>query len=223
MYILAVNGSPRRRGNTTLLVQELLRGAQEAGAAAEELIAEDLQLKYCKGCLRCNVLKRCSISGDDWEALTRKIVQADVLVFASPIYFHHVTASLKKVIDRFRSFINVQITEDGLKHTPWQQWKKQFVLLLCLGSPVADDAQPVIDLFSFLKNELGPANILTSIVGTRLAVVNQVKMKREQLEVLYNKLQLPVRLVERDYLRNQALLKKCYTLGKNLGAGKIVQ
>ena len=119
MNILAFNGSPRRAGNTAHLVREFLRGAREAGARAEELVAEELNLKYCRGCLRCNVLKRCSIKGDDWEAVSQKILKADVLVFASPIYFHHLTAPLKKLLDRFRSFIHVQITEQGLRHTPW--------------------------------------------------------------------------------------------------------
>jgi NAD(P)H-dependent FMN reductase len=223
MYIVAFNGSPRRKGNTTLLLHEFMRGAQEAGADTEELIAEELQLKYCRGCLRCNVLKRCSITADDWGAVSQKIVRADVLVFASPIYFHHLTASLKKVIDRFRSFIHVQITENGLRHTPWQQWKKQFVLLLCLGSPVADDAQPVIDLFSFLAQELGHDNSLTTIIGTGLAVVNQVQMNREQLEALYNELQLPVNLAEPHYFRNKYLLEKCYSRGRELGAGKSIK
>ena len=118
MNILAFNGSPRRAGNTTHLVREFLRGAREAGARAEELVAEELNLKYCRGCLRCNVLKRCSIKGDDWEAVSQKILEADVLVFASPIYFHHLTAPLKKLLDRFRSFIHVQITNRGCGTRP---------------------------------------------------------------------------------------------------------
>lgn len=222
MNIVAFNGSPRRRGNTSLLLHELLRGAQDAGARTEEIIAEELNLKYCKGCLRCNRLQRCSIQDDDWPALSQKIRAADVVVFASPVYFHHLPASLKKVLDRFRSFIHVQITETGLKHTPWQQWQKQFVLLLSLGSSVDDDARPAIDLFIFLTSVLGPDNRLTTIVGARLAVINQVLMTRDQLHSLYPKLQLPVALADVDYERNKMLVQRCYHLGRELGLAGVL-
>jgi len=220
MNILAFNGSPRRAGNTTHLVREFLRGAREAGARAEELVAEELNLKYCRGCLRCNVLKRCSIKGDDWEAVSQKILEADVLVFASPIYFHHLTAPLKKLLDRFRSFIHVQITEQGLRHTPWQPWQKQIVLLLSLGSSNDDDAQPVLDLFNFLGRVLGTGIIVSSIIGTRLAVAKQVAMEPELLRALYPKIGLPETLAEEDYHRNQALLRNCYELGKKLATAE---
>ena len=216
MNILAFNGSPRRSGNTSLLLNEFLKGAREYGARCEAVIAHETNLNYCKGCLRCNVLKRCSIKGDDWSDLSEKILSADVLVFASPVYFHHLTAPLKKVVDRFRSFINVQITPRGLKHIPWVTWKKQFVLLLPLGSPDGADTQPIIDLFTFLTTILGPENTLHTIIGKRLAVINQVGMSREQLRTLYDRLQLPVELAEEDYHCNQALLKKCYELGHHL-------
>jgi NAD(P)H-dependent FMN reductase len=222
MNIIAFNGSPRRRGNTSRLLHELLRGAQDAGARTEEIIAEQLNLKYCKGCLRCNRLQRCSTQDDDWPALSQKISAADVVVFASPVYFHHLTASLKKVLDRFRSFIHVQITESGLKHTPWQQWQKQFVLLLSLGSSVDDDARPIIDLFNFLVSVLGPNNRLTTIVGARLAVVNQVLMTRDQLRSLYPKLQLPLALADVDYERNKMLVQRCYHLGRELGLAGVL-
>jgi len=218
MKILAFNGSPRRNGNTSLLLNKMLSGAQEVGAFAEEIIAEQVNLKYCKGCLRCNILKKCVIHNDDWTELSRKILEADTLIFATPIYFHHVTAPLKKIIDRFRSFIHVQITEHGLIHTPWQKWRKQFVLILCLGSSVEDDAMPVIDLFKFLTSELGRDNKVLSIVGTRLAIANQARMSKQKLSALYSKLKLPLHLVEKDYHRNQNLLKRCYEIGEELGS-----
>jgi multimeric flavodoxin WrbA len=217
MNILAFNGSPRRKGNTSQLLHELLRGAQECGAQIEEIVAEKVKLKYCKGCLKCNLLKRCAIKGDDWPELSAKILNADVLIFASPIYFHHLSAPLKKILDRFRSFLHVRITEEGLKHTPWHEWRKQFVLILCIGSSDDDDAQPVINLFRFITTILGSENRLHSIIGTRLAVTGQVKMTKEELATLYPKLHLLSHLAEKDYHRNQTLLKKCCKLGRELG------
>ena len=216
--VLTFNGSPRKNGNTSALLHEFIRGASESGANVEQIIAYDLNLNYCTGCLKCNLLKRCAIGADDWQQLSQKILDADVVVFASPVYFHHVTAQLKKILDRFRSFMHVQITEHGLTHTPWQLWKKDFVLLLSQGSPNDDDAQPIIDLFTFIVNILGAENTLTSIVGTRLAVANQVRISQEELRTLYSKLKLPEYLVEIDFHRNQQILKQCYELGKKLTA-----
>jgi len=213
MNILAFNGSPRRKGNTSLLLNEFLRGARQGNAHCEEIIAEETNLKYCKGCLRCNVLKRCSISGDDWGELSRKILAADAIVFASPVYFHHLTAPLKKILDRFRSFINVQVTENGLKHTPYHQWNKQFILLLSLGSPDDRDAQPIIELFTFITSTLGKGNKLSWVIGKRLAVGGQVGMSEEKLAGLYPKLGLSPSLSKEDFKRNQLLLQKCYERG----------
>jgi NAD(P)H-dependent FMN reductase len=218
MDILAFNGSPRNNGNSSLLLKEFLRGAGDAGHRTEELVATELHLTHCQGCLKCNLLKRCAIQNDDWRIISTKVLKADVIVISSPIYFHHMPAPLKLILDRFRSFIDVRITVKGLQHTPWHKWKKRFVLLLCCGSSNSADAQPVIDLFTFMTAELGPQNSLHSLVGTRLAVRKQVQMTERELEGLYSKLGLPVHLAEQDCKRNRQLLKDSYELGRNIGA-----
>jgi len=219
MNILAFNGSPRKKGNTSLLLKEIIKGARECSAKIDEIDTHKINLMYCKGCLRCNLIKRCAIKGDDWKGLTSKLLNADVIIFASPVYFHHLTAPLKKILDRFRSFVNVRITEDGLHYTPWHEWRKHFVLLLSLGSSDDADAQPVIDLFKYITAMLGPDNKLHCVTGTRLAVVNQVTMSEEELLSLYAKLKLPLHLATQDYQSNQTLLKRCYQLGKELTQG----
>jgi putative NADPH-quinone reductase len=217
MNIVAFNGSPRKKGNTSLLLHELSRGVRESGNKIEEIIAGEVDMKPCKGCLRCNLLRRCAIKDDDWQNLSEMILNANALVFASPVYFHHLPGPLKNILDRFRSFMHVRITEDGLEHMPWHKWRKQFILLLCQGSPDSSDAQPIIDLFTFITRALGEGNTLLPIVATRLAVVNQIKMTQEELKTLYQKLQLPIHLAGPDYKRNQALLQKCYETGRELG------
>jgi len=214
--ILALNGSPRKKGNTTHLLHHFFQGAQQVTWHIEEVFAHDLNMEFCRGCLRCNLLGRCSIRGDAWEGLSQKILEADVLVFASPVYFHHVTAQLKKVIDRFRSFIRVEITETGLKHTPGESWHKDFVLLLSMGSSNDSDAQPVVELFNFMTSILGEENRLHVVGATRLAVVNQVIKTRQELRELYPKLNLSKDLAEADHIKNQRILGQCYELGMQL-------
>jgi len=218
--IIALNGSPRRNGNTTLLLHELLSGAGEAGAHTEEIVTEALNVKYCRGCLRCNLLRRCAVRGDDWNDLCSKILMADTVVFASPVYFYHVSASLKKVLERFRSFMHVRITGAGLEHTPWQNWSKTFVVLLCQGSPDEADARHIRELFTFITESLGPGNRLHTIIGTGLAVPGQVAMPLAALRALYGRMNLPGSAAESDYARNQKLMRRCFRLGHALGGNR---
>ncbi len=214
--ILAFNGSMRKNGNTSILLEHFLNGAKKNTGSAEEIIVRDINLEYCGGCLRCNLIGRCSIDGDDWGQISEKIHDADVIVFASPIYFHHVTAILKKLIDRFRSFVQIKMTESGLIHTPWKQWNKDFVLILCMGSSDVSDAKPVIELFRFITSVLSPENRLHIITATRLAVLKQIVKTEEELKDLYPKLNLPEHLAKEDFRKNQKILQQCYELGNTL-------
>lgn len=214
--ILILDGSTRKQGNTSILLQHFIEGAKNNTGKIEKVQAKDIDIKYCNGCLRCNLIKRCSIRDDDWEDLREKIDEADILVFASPIYFHYVSAPLKNIIDRFRSFIHVQITETGLIHTPYKKWNKDFVLLLSMGSSDDSDAQPVIDLFNYMKEVMGDGNRLHVIKATRLAVIKQVQKSEEELKELYPKLQLDQGLAGNDFVKNQEVLSQCFKLGKEL-------
>jgi multimeric flavodoxin WrbA len=214
--VLVLDGSTRKQGNTSFLIEHFLNGAKSNTDQIEHVLVRDLNIEYCNGCLRCNLIKRCSISGDNWNDLSQKIAEADVLVFASPIYFHYVTAPLKKIIDRFRSLVHVQITEQAVKHTPWQKWDKDFVLLLSMGSSDEIDAQPVVDLFEYMKEVMGEENRLHIIKATRLAVIKQITKTEDELHQLYKKLNIPEHLAEEDVIKNNKILENCFELGKNL-------
>jgi putative NADPH-quinone reductase len=214
--ILAFNGSPRRTGNSATLLDNFMKGAAKNMGMNEIVHAHQLNIKPCTGCLRCNILKRCSVQDDDWIELSGKILAADVLVFATPVYFHHLPAPLKMIVDRFRSFIHVQITESGLVHTPWHEWKKDFVLILTMGSSDDSDARPIIDLFNFMTSILGKENKLHVIKATRLAIAGQINRSAEDLALLYEKMKLPPHLADGDYMGNQKLKERCEHLGYTL-------
>ena len=214
--VIAFNGGPRKTGNTSIMLRQFLEGVDNCGGYAEEFLVNELNLEYCHGCLRCNLLGRCSVTTDDWPELSRKITEADVIVFATPVYFHHVTAPLKKIIDRFRSFVHVQITEEGLLHTPVTPWNKDLVLIMSLGSSDDSDAKPVIELFRFMNSILGKKNRLHIITATRMAVVKQILKTSEELRELYLKMNLSPGLAGVDFLKNQEILKQCYDLGSSI-------
>jgi putative NADPH-quinone reductase len=214
MNVLAISSSPRSNANSKALLQSFERGLLASGGNMETVHAQDCKLKPCRGCLRCNLVKRCALLNDDWPVLSKKILAADVLVFAGPIYFHHVASPLKLILDRFRSFMHVRITEQGLVHTPWHEWKKHFVLLLAMGAPTDVDASPVVELFEYMTGVLGPQNRLSVIAATGLALAGQITMDTEQLSQLYLRLGLDPKLSDGGYVRNQNYLKAAEELGR---------
>ncbi len=99
MQVLGVCGSPRRDGNTELLLKELLRGSRDAGAQTEEILLRDLKIAPCLEIYACKKDGRCPIP-DDMQPLYAKLTEVDVLVLASPIFFYTVSAHTKAFIDR---------------------------------------------------------------------------------------------------------------------------
>lgn len=97
--ILIVSASPRRHGNSDTLCDEFMRGAAEAGHRAEKIFLRDRAIDYCMGCGACNRTHKC-VQRDDMEEILDKMVAADVLVLATPVYFYTMDAQLKTLIDR---------------------------------------------------------------------------------------------------------------------------
>lgn len=214
MKILAINGSPRKKGNSALLMEEFLHGAAVVDCDITEIRADQTKIKPCNGCLKCGIYKECVLKDDEWAQLSRDILESDTIVIASPVYFHHFPGPLKFIIDRFRSFVDIQVTREGLIHTPWQPWNKRFVLLLSLGSPIPDDAQPIIDLFGFMTEILGPQNSLEVLTATCLQMNGQVEMNEERLTGLYSRMGIQDRSARDDYLQNCEVLEQAFILGR---------
>jgi len=96
-------GSPRRNGNTHILVSRILEGAKEEGAEVEMLLLADLTIAECDGCHVCWEGKGCS-KKDDMNDVYQKIIESDVVVFGTPVYWYGPTALMKGFIDRFVYF-----------------------------------------------------------------------------------------------------------------------
>lgn len=101
--ILGVVGSPRKKGNTHILVSRILDGAEERGAITEIIFLNDLDIRECDGCYICWKGKQCS-KKDDMDEVYPKIIQSDVIIFGTPVYWYGPTALMKCFIDRFVYF-----------------------------------------------------------------------------------------------------------------------
>lgn len=102
VHILAIYGSPRRNGNTALLLQEAVRGAREAGAQVEEVLLRDQKMSPCLEIYGCKKTGRCVIQ-DDFQKIYDQLLSCHGIMLASPIFFYTVSAHTKILMDRCQS------------------------------------------------------------------------------------------------------------------------
>lgn len=102
MKVLAINGSPRgSNGNTHLMVAEILAGMEDAGATTENIFLSTKKVHHCMGCFTCwtKTPGKCAIK-DDMEELLQKQADADIIIYASPLYVDNITGLMKNYMDR---------------------------------------------------------------------------------------------------------------------------
>ena len=99
MKVLGIMGSPRRQGNTELLLDKAMEGAVEAGAEVEKVLVSKLKISPCLEIYACLKDGDCAIK-DDMQLLYKKLLEADHIVFASPMFFYGITSQAKAIIDR---------------------------------------------------------------------------------------------------------------------------
>jgi multimeric flavodoxin WrbA len=104
MKVLGIVCSPRKGGNTEILVKEALSTAHEAGAETEIVLVFDKNIAPCDGCHSCFETSVCKIE-DDMQPLYRQMEASDAIIFGTPVYFHNVTAQAKAIMDRTFLFL----------------------------------------------------------------------------------------------------------------------
>ena len=97
--ILIITTSLRTNSNSDRLAQALAQGAQEAGHDAELVSLKDKKIGFCIGCLACQKTQRC-VQDDDASVIAQKALQADTLVFVTPIYYYEMSGQMKTLLDR---------------------------------------------------------------------------------------------------------------------------
>jgi multimeric flavodoxin WrbA len=104
--VLGIGGSPRKGGNSDILLKRLLKGAAGESIVTEEIQLRDYQFQPCIGCEQCRKDKRCTGLQDGMQLIYPKIREASGLVLISPIYNYNMTALMKSFIDRLYCFYN---------------------------------------------------------------------------------------------------------------------
>ncbi len=98
--VLVLSGSPRKGGNSDLLCDEFVRGAIESGNQVEKIRIAEKKIGYCSACYYCRDHGGICARKDEMTEILQKIIEADVIVLSSPVYFYSINAQLKAVIDR---------------------------------------------------------------------------------------------------------------------------
>ena len=134
MRILAIAGSPRRKGNTDALLDRAVAGATSAGAEVERVVLSRLKVAPCVGCNRCFETGRCVVQ-DDYQELYDKTLAADGIILAAPVFFMNVSGWTKAFIDRFQCLWALRYVLDQPVPLPPGGQRRRAIFLSAAGSP----------------------------------------------------------------------------------------
>ena len=173
--MLAVVGSPRRNGNTHILVSKIAEGATAEAALVDELFLGDLTIRECDGCHVCWEGKDCS-KNDDMATIYPKIIQSDVIIFGTPVYWYGPTALMKAFIDRFVYF-NCPENREKIRG-------KSAVIAVPFEEENPEMAGPVIEFFEKCFDYL-QMNLVGKIIVPGVSKKGEIRRKPERLHEAY--------------------------------------
>jgi multimeric flavodoxin WrbA len=173
--ILGIMGSPRRNGNTHILISRILEGAAAEGARGDILFLNDMTIKECNGCHACWEGKECS-KDDDMNNIYPKIIESDGIIFGTPVYWYGPTALMKGFIDRFVYF-NCPENRAKIKGKP-----------VALAIPFEEENTETAALLeAFFEKSLGylEMNLIGTILVPGVTRKGEIKEKEEKLQEAY--------------------------------------
>lgn len=135
--LVALLGSPRREGNTAILLREAIRGAEEAGCTVEVVWVPDLSIKPCMEIFVCKAEPRCAIK-DEMQKYYDLIRDTDGLIVATPVMTMGVPGALKSFIDRFQVFYMAKYERKEPLITPVERKVRKMLLLSIAGMNIKD-------------------------------------------------------------------------------------
>lgn len=135
MKILLITGSPHKKGTTAVMAAEFIRGAHEAGHDVIRFDAAEMDVHPCIACEHCHGAVSACVFRDDFDDLRDELLEADAVVFVSPVYYYGMSAQIKTVIDRFYA-VDAQIKKN-----------KKTALMLAFADTTMESAQGAITTF----------------------------------------------------------------------------
>jgi putative NADPH-quinone reductase len=169
--VLGIVGSPRRHGNTEILVGEVLRGAADAGAATDQVFLAGMRIAPCLGCDQCADTHVC-IQKDDMALMREKMAQAGIWVLGTPVYWWGATAQFKAFLDRWyagpRSFFK----------------GKRIILAIPLGDDDPATARHTVGMFEDALDYVD-AELFETLVAAGVNDLGEIRDHSEMLAAAY--------------------------------------
>lgn len=167
--VLILSGSPRKEGNSDILCDEFLRGARESGHRVEKIRVAAKEVRPCIACYHCRDNGGECVFKDDMAQILQKMIDADVLVLASPVYFYSIDAQLKAVIDRTVA--------------RWLEVKnKEFYYIVTMADEEAASADTTLACFRGYADCVEGAKEMGVIYGTGVYEKGEVLDKKAMIE-----------------------------------------
>ncbi len=146
MNIVVLQASPNKNGNTATLASKLLEGLTQAGEqTVQQFWLNELDIKPCQGCFKCARTSRC-VTQDDMQPIYPALEQADLVVFATPIYWWHMNAQMKLCIDRLTALLSKDDKLPALAGKP---------IVLIVAYNFANCARCTVAMFEDFKGWIG--------------------------------------------------------------------
>ena len=187
MKVLGIYGSPRREGNTSVLLSELLRGARDRGAKTTALFVCDMHILPCIEDYSCAQTGNCCLK-DDMQGIYKQLIEHDQIAVAAPIFFYSVNAQTKALIDRCQAF-----------------WARKYMLKQPLGDGKVKRRGVFISVGATKGSKLFDGTLLT--MKYFFDVVDAEFFK----SLLYRNID-----AKGDILKHPTALKESYELGQKL-------
>jgi multimeric flavodoxin WrbA len=186
MKILGIGGSPRKGGNTDILLARFIEGSKSLGAEVKTLTVCDLDIRVCTHCDVCYETGICTTK-DDMQIVCREMESADRIALASPLHFMTVTAQMKALIDRCQVF-----------------WVRKYILKI---PPLGDNRERKGFLLS-----VGGRKTIPDLFGAELVTIKNLF---RVMNVIYaGDLLIPGLDAKGDVLRHPTALEEAYTAGQ---------
>lgn len=172
-HVLAIMGSPRKGGNTDVMVDEILAGAKEAGATVEKVMIGDINVLPCQACAACRITGEC-VQVDDMKQMLEKLRDSQVWVIGTPVYWWGPTAQLKALLDRWYAKADPENAREYFAG-------HRVVLAIPLGDDNPQTARHLVGMFQDSLNHV-KAELFASVLAPGAYDMGDVKEMEEVLK-----------------------------------------
>ena len=193
MKVLGFVGSPRKKGNTDVLVDTFLDGALSVGAEVKKVFLADYTINQCRGCYRKCILKpgfRCATFRDDMDMILRAMVSSDLILFASPYYCASYTSIMARFLERCLPLWEVEIagemgTMNAFRFINAPLKGKKAVIGLVQDFKDPSTARLAIKAFQHNLGQTYMMNIVQKIHITDVRDVGDIRKKKDALKKIF--------------------------------------